>query len=43
MSTIEIARKLKISQPAVSRSSTRGEMIEKEDNLKLIVEKRIKS
>ncbi len=36
MSTIEIARKLKISQPAVSRSSRRGERIEKEEQVELI-------
>ena len=31
MSSVEIAGKLKISQPAVSRSSKRGERIERED------------
>jgi putative transposase len=36
MSTIEIARKLKISQPAVSRLSRRGERIEKETQVELI-------
>jgi transposase len=36
MSTIEIAKKFKISQPAVSRLSRRGEKIEKEDQAELI-------
>jgi len=43
MSTIEIAGKLKICQPAVSRSSKRGEKIERENQFELIVEKRIKT
>jgi REP element-mobilizing transposase RayT len=36
MTTIEIARRLKISQPAASRSSKRGEQIEKENRFELI-------
>jgi predicted DNA-binding protein YlxM (UPF0122 family) len=36
MSTIEIAKKFKISQPAVSRLSRRGEKIEKEEQVELI-------
>jgi len=43
MSTIEIASKLKISQPAVSRSSRRGETIERENQFGLIAGKRIKT
>jgi putative transposase len=43
MSTIEIANKLKISQPAVSRSSRRGEKIEKENKFSFIADKRIKA
>jgi len=43
MSTIEIARKLKISQPAVSRSSRRGEIIERENKFEVIAEKCIKA
>jgi putative transposase len=39
MSTIEIARKLKLSQPAVSRSSQRGERIEKEEQVALIAKR----
>ncbi len=39
MSTIEIARKLRISQPAVSRSSKRGEQIENEHRFELIPQK----
>lgn len=38
MTTIEIARRLKISQPAASRSSKRGEQIEKENRFELIDE-----
>jgi hypothetical protein len=36
MTTIEIARRLNISQPAASRSSKRGEQIEKENRFELI-------
>lgn len=36
MSTIDIANRLKIDQPAVSRSSKRGESIEKEGGFELI-------
>jgi len=43
MTTVEIAGKLKISQPAVSRLSKRGEKIERENKFELIAEKRIKS
>jgi hypothetical protein len=39
MSTVEIAKKLKISQPAVSRSSKRGEQIENEHRFELIPQK----
>jgi REP element-mobilizing transposase RayT len=39
MSTIEVARRLKISQPAASRLSKRGERIEKENRFDLIGEK----
>jgi putative transposase len=39
MTTIEIARRLNISQPAVSRSSKRGERIEKENRFELITKK----
>jgi len=35
MSAIEIAGKLKISQPAVSRSSKKGEKIERENQFEL--------
>ncbi len=35
MSTVEIAKKLRISQPAVSRSSKRGEQIENEHRFEL--------
>ena len=38
MTTIEIARRLKISQPAASRCSRRGEQMEKENRFKLIDE-----
>ncbi|MBU4001780.1 MAG: transposase, partial [Proteobacteria bacterium] len=40
MSTIEIAKRLKMSQPAVSRSSKRGEAIEKENRYELLGQKR---
>ena len=43
MSTVEIARKLRISQPAASRSSKRGEQIEKEQRFELIPKKSIKT
>jgi putative transposase len=36
MTTIEIAKRLKISQPAASRSSKRGEQVEKEHRFELI-------
>lgn len=39
MTTIEIARRLKISQPAASRCSKRGEQIEKENGFELIGKK----
>jgi predicted transcriptional regulator len=39
MSTIEIASKLRISQPAVSLSSKRGEQIENEQRFELIPQK----
>ncbi len=39
MSTVEIAKKLKISQPAVSRSSKRGEQIENEHRFELMPQK----
>jgi putative transposase len=39
MSTLEIARRINISQPAASRSSKRGEQIEKENRFKLIPQK----
>jgi hypothetical protein len=39
MSTTEIASKLRISQPAVSRSSKRGEQIENEHRFELIPQK----
>jgi putative transposase len=42
MSTVEIANKLKMSQPAVSRSSRRGEKIGRENKFEFIAEKRIK-
>lgn len=41
MSTIEIAAKLKISQPAVSRSSKRGERIEREAQVEFVAQNRI--
>jgi len=43
MSTIEIAGKLKISQPAVSRSSKRGAKTESENQFEFLPDKRIKS
>jgi hypothetical protein len=43
MSTIEIGRRLKISQPAASRLSKRGERIEKENRFDLIAEKGLKT
>jgi len=43
MSTIEIAIRLKISQPAVSRLSKRGERIEKENRFDLIADKSLKT
>ena len=39
MTTIEIARRLKISQPAASRSSKRGEQIAKENRFELLDKK----
>jgi hypothetical protein len=39
MTTIEIARRLKIGQPAASRCSKRGEQIAKENRFELIDEK----
>ena len=43
MSTIEVARRLKISQPAASRLSKRGERIEKEKRIDLIGDKSLKT
>jgi REP element-mobilizing transposase RayT len=43
MTTIEIARRLNISQPAASRSSKRGELIEKENRFELILNKSMKT
>lgn len=43
MSTIEIARRLKIGQPAASRLSKRGEQIEKENEFDLIPDKGLKT
>jgi predicted transcriptional regulator len=43
MSTVDIASRLGVGQPAVSRSSIRGEKIERENQLELIAENRIKS
>jgi hypothetical protein len=43
MSTVAIARKLRISQPAVSRSSKRGEQIENEHCFCVDPEKSIKT
>jgi hypothetical protein len=42
-STIEVARRLKISQPAASRLSKRGERIEKENRFDLIEDKGLKT
>jgi hypothetical protein len=39
MSTIQVARRLQISQPAASRLSKRGERIEKENQFSLIGKK----
>ncbi|XPS88920.1 transposase, IS200-like [Desulfosarcina variabilis str. Montpellier] len=39
MTTIEISKRLNISQPAASRSSKRGERIEKENRFELITKK----
>jgi putative transposase len=43
MTTIEIAKRLKISQPAISRSSKRGEKIEQEYHFDLIDDESIKT
>ena len=43
MSTIEIGKRLKISQPAASRLSKRGETIEKENRFDLIGDKNLKT
>lgn len=43
MRTVEISRRLNIGQPAVSRSSARGEVIEKENGFVLADEKSMKS
>jgi putative transposase len=43
MSTVDIASRLGVGQPAVSRSSIRGEKIARENQLELIAENRIKS
>jgi hypothetical protein len=43
MSTIEIGRRLRISQPAASRLSKRGEKIEKEHRYDLIADKGLKT
>jgi putative transposase len=43
MSTIEIAAKLRMSQPSVSRSSKRGERIARENQVELIADNRIKA
>ena len=42
-STIEIAKKLRISQPALSRTAKRGERLEKEKQFELITDKRLKA
>ncbi len=42
-STIEIAKKLRISQPAVSRAAKRGEQLEKEKKFEPTTDKRIKT
>jgi hypothetical protein len=43
MSTIEIAGRLKIGQPSVSRSSKRGEKTARENQFELMPENRIKA
>jgi len=43
MSTIDIARRLKIGQPAASRLSKRGEQIEKENEFDLTPDKGLKT
>jgi predicted transcriptional regulator len=43
VSTIEVAKRLKISQPAASRLSKRGEGIEKENRLDLTEDKGLKT
>jgi len=43
MSTIAIAARPKISQPAVSRSSKRGERIERETQVAFVAQNRIKT
>jgi len=43
MRTIDIARKLKIGQPAASRLSKRGEQIEKENEFDLIPDEGLKT
>ncbi len=43
MTTVEIARRLKISQPAASRSLKPGEQIEKENRFELIEEQSVKA
>jgi hypothetical protein len=43
MSTIEVARRLKISQPAASRLSKRGERIEKKNRFDLIADRGFKT
>ena len=43
MSTIEVAKRLKISQPAASRLSKRGERIEKETRCDLTEDKGLKT
>jgi len=43
MSTIKIGRRLKISQPAASRLSKRGERIEKENRFDLVADKGLKT
>jgi REP-associated tyrosine transposase len=43
MSTIEIGKRLKISQPAASRLSKRGERIEKENRFHLVKDNGLKA
>ena len=43
MSTVEIAARLRIGQPTVSRSSIRGEKIARENQFELIADNRIKA